>query len=240
MPGRFHWRVDVEDYYKRWAQRCSKCNARQTSRQTIRWPTLSIPLPNSPGISVSVDYSGPLPITARGNSYILLFTDRFSRRADKFAVTAAEFGGTAKILVNRYIPFWGCPSPLLSDSGLQFCAQLAPSVYELLDVHKLTTSAYHPNGNGGVECVNHIMAQMLSMVCNEHQTDWNAYLPHVKYAYNNSVRAATGLAPDEKHVGRLPRPPLAVFDRYYGGAYQSLDRKHLAYCNLARERQQRA
>ena len=93
-------------------RRCLKCQARKTSRLTVRWPTLTIQLPNGPGISVSVDYFGPLPITARGNSYILLFTDRFSRRADMFAVTAAEYTaeGTANILVNRFIPLWGCPS----------------------------------------------------------------------------------------------------------------------------------
>ena len=83
-----------------------------------------------------------------------------------FAVTAAEFTaeGNANILVNRFIPLWGCPSTLLSDNGLQFCAQLATAVYKLLGIHKLTTSAYHPSGNGGVERVNHTVAQMLAMV----------------------------------------------------------------------------
>ena len=51
---------------------------------------------------------------------------------------------------------------------------------------------------------------------------------------------ATGLALDEIHIGRLPRPLLAVFDRYYGGACQSLNNNHLAYYYFARERQQRA
>ena len=58
------------------------------------------------------------------------------------------------------------------------------------------------------------MAQMLAMVCNEHQNT-----PYVS--------AATSLAPNEVHIGRLPRPP-------------PLDRDQLAYCDLARERQQRA
>ena len=84
------------------------------------------------------------------------------------------------------------------------------------------------------------MAQMLAMVCNEHQNDWDVHLPHVEYAYNNSVSAATGLAPNEVHLRRLPRLPLTVFDRSYGGAHQSLDRDQLAYSDLARERQQRA
>ena len=242
MLERFFWWVGMEVCTKWWVRRCLKCQARKTSRQTVRWPVLPIPLPNSPGVAVSVDYFGPLPITARGNSYILLFTDRFSRRADMFAVTTAEFTaeGTANILVNRFTPLWGCPSTLLSDNGPQFCARLATAVYKLLGIHKLTTSAYHPSGNGGVERVNHTMAQMLAMVCNEHQHDWDVHLPHVEYAYNNSVIAATGLAPNEVHIGRLPRLPLTVFDRSCGGTHQNLDRDQLAYCDLARERQQRA
>lgn len=52
-----------------------------------------------------------LTVTPRGNTYILLFTDRFSRRADMFAVTAAKFtaAGTANTLINRYIPRQRCP-----------------------------------------------------------------------------------------------------------------------------------
>ena len=170
MLERFYWWVGMEACTKWWVRRCLKCQARKISRQTVRWPILPIPLPNSPGVAVSVDYFGPLPITVRGNSYTLLVTDRFSRRADMFAVTTAEFTaeGTANILVNRFIPLWGCPSTLLPDNGPQFCARLATSVYKLLGIHKLTTSAYHPSENGGVERVNQTMAQMLAMGCNEH------------------------------------------------------------------------
>ena len=223
-------------------RRCLKCQALKTSRQTVRWPVLPIPLPNSPGVAVSVDYFGPLPTTVRGNSYILLFTDRFNRLADMFAVTTAEFTakGTANILVNRFIPLWGCPSTLLSDNGPQFCTRLATAVYKLLGIHKLTTSAYHPSGNGGVERVNHTMEQMLAMVGNEHQNNWDVHLPHVGCTYNNSGSTATGLAPNEVHIRRLPRLPLTVLDRSYGGAHQNLDRDQLAFRDLARERQQRA
>ena len=92
-----------------WLRHCLKCQARKNSRLTVRWPVISMALPEGPGIVVSVDYFGPLPVTPRGNTYILLFTDRFSRRADMYAVTAAESTaeGTANILINRYIPLWG-------------------------------------------------------------------------------------------------------------------------------------
>ena len=88
-----------------------------------------------------------------------------------------------------------------------------------LGVHKLTTSAYSPSGNDDVELVYHIMAKIQAIVCNERQHDWGAHLFHVEYAYYNSASAATSLASNEVHIGRLPRPSLAVFDRSYRGAH---------------------
>ena len=201
-----------------------------------------MPLPEGPGAAVSVGYVCPLPVTPRGNTYILLFTDRFTRRADMFPVTAAEFTaeGTANILVNQYIPLWGCPRTILSNNGLQFCSKLSQAVYQLLSVHKLVTSSHHSNCNGWVERVNNTMAQMLAVVANERQDDWGLHLPHVEFAYNNSGSAATSLAPNEVHMGRLPRFPLTGFDRTGVVGHQSLARDHLAYCDLAIDRQKHA
>ena len=118
-------------------RRCLKCQARKTSRQTIRWPILSLLLPNSPRITVSVDYFGPLSLTPRGNAYIPLFTDHFSRRADMFSVSAAQFtaAGAADIFIDKYITLWGCPVSLLSDNGLHFTSKLARAVYDLSLIH---------------------------------------------------------------------------------------------------------
>ena len=78
------------------------------------------------------------------------------------------------------------------------------------------------------------------MVVNERQDDRDLHLPHVEFAYNNSVSAATGLAPNEVHMGRFPRLPLTVFDRTGVVGHQSLARDHLAYCDLTTDRQKRA
>ena len=139
MLGRFYWWIGVSICTRWWLPRCLKCQARKTSRLTVRWPVISMPLPEGPGVAVSVDYVGPLPVTPRGNTYILLFTYPFSRRADMYAVTAAEFtaDGMANVLINRYIPLWGCPRNILADNGLQFCSKLSQAVYKLLGVQKL-------------------------------------------------------------------------------------------------------
>ena len=64
-------------------------------------------------------------------------------------------------------------------------------------MRKIATNSYHPNGNGGVERVNHTMDQMLAMVVNEPQDDWAAHLSHVEFAYIYSFSSVTGLAPNE-------------------------------------------
>ena len=199
-------------------------------------------LPEGPGVAISVDYFGPLPVTPRGSTYILLITDRFSRRADMFPDTAAEFTAedTANIPVNKYIPLWRCPRTIISDNGLQFCSRLPQAVYQLMGVRTFAASSYHPDDNSGVERVNHTMTQTLDMVVNDRQDDWDLQLPHVEFAYNNSVSAVTGVLPNEGHMGKLLRLPLTVFERTGVAGHQSLAHDYLPYCDLATDRQQRA
>lgn len=45
---------------------------------------------------------------------------------------------------------------------------------------------------------------------------------HVEFAYNNVVSAATGLAPNQVHMGRLPSLLLTVFDNVYAREHQNL------------------
>ena len=84
------------------------------------------------------------------------------------------------------------------------------------------------------------MAQLLAMVVNELQQNWDEQFPHAEFAYSNSVSAATGSAPNGVHMGTLPLPPLMIFERAGVTDYQRFARNHLAYCDLATDRQQRA
>ena len=131
-----------------------------------------------------------LPPPSRSH-HILRFTYRFSLRADTCAVAGAEFTATLKatILINRYIPLWGCPPSMLLDNGLQVCSKLSHAVYNLVGVQKITASSYHPNGNRGVERVNHTTAEMLAIGVNELQHNWDA---SPSFLDKNNVLLLTG------------------------------------------------
>lgn len=80
--------------------------------------------PVSWSASISLDHC----LSPQGDVYILLVTVRFSRRADMFNTTAAEFtaNGTASIFVNRCMTLCGCPTTLISDNGPQFTSKSSP------------------------------------------------------------------------------------------------------------------
>lgn len=77
--------------------------------------------------------------------------------------------------------------------------------------------------------MNHTMAQMLAVSVNELKNDWDIVLPHIEFPYNSSVNQATGLAPNELHIGRIPRLPLSIFGHPSIGGHQnqSLDRDQM-------------
>lgn len=122
----------------------------------------------SPGLVFGVDFFEPLLLTTRGCAHILLFTVRFTRRADMSAVAAADFTtkGAASIFVNLYITLWGFPSTIMSDNSPQFTSKLFAAIYDLFGVHKVTTTSYRPQTTGGTESVNQ-MAPMLEDSVND-------------------------------------------------------------------------
>ena len=60
-----HWWIGMDICTRWWLRRCLQCQARISSRQTVRWHILSLPLLSAPGVAVSVDYFGPFPVTPR-------------------------------------------------------------------------------------------------------------------------------------------------------------------------------
>lgn len=87
---RYYWWVGMAESVKWWIRRCYTCQARKSTRNTVRWPLISLPLPSRPGQIISFDLLGPLPVTVKGNEYVFLVVDLFSRHAEAYAITKGE------------------------------------------------------------------------------------------------------------------------------------------------------
>src|SRR6185437_5191913 len=112
---------------------------------------------------IGMDFVGRLPKTARGNKWILVVTDYYTKFAHAFALPDAEAKTVARVLVEQLFSVHGLCSTLLSDQGRNFEAKVIAELCEKLQIVKIRSSPYHPQCNGLVEKFNKTLVTSLSM-----------------------------------------------------------------------------
>ena len=157
-----------------------------------------------------MDILGPLPVTARGNRYVLVVMDHFTKWPEAFALPNQEAATIARHLVDDVFCRFGAPSRLLSDRGQAFMGELLREVSAIFDVKQVHTSGYHPQTDGMVERFNATLANMLSAYVAADQSDWDVHLPRVLLAYRASTHTSTGDSPFFLNFGRDARLPTDV------------------------------
>lgn len=106
----------------------------------------------------------------------------------------------------------GVPDSILSDQGKNFQSNLLNELWELLDVHKLRTTPYHPECDGLSERFNRTLKTMITaFVTDDQQDTWDQYLPMLAFAYNTAVHSSTNTTPFEMIYGRQPKIPIDIF-----------------------------
>ena len=65
----------------------------------------------------------------------------------------------------------------------------------LAGVHKLSTTAYHPQTDGLVENFNKTLRAMVAKYAAKYGMDWDEHLPHLLFAYRTKPHESTGESP---------------------------------------------
>jgi hypothetical protein len=69
-------------------------------------------------------------------------------------------------------------------------------------IKQITTTAYHPQGNGLVERMNQTIKGILAKLVHEHQGDWDLYLPSTLFAIRTNKQDSTRTTPFKLTYGR--------------------------------------
>ena len=160
---------------------------------------------------------GPLLITDRGNKYILVVTNLFSKWVEAFPLQVTDGLTLTSILMDEVICRYGIPQQLHSDQGSNLNVEVNQKLCQLLGIERTRTTAYHPQGNGQVERFNRTVEAMLAKMVGEHHSDWDKHLQKALFAYRTSLHESTGYSPYFVNFGRSPVLPVDVmlgrFDR---------------------------
>ncbi|XP_053351273.1 uncharacterized protein LOC128520866 [Clarias gariepinus] len=155
-----------------------------------------------------VDILGPFPVSDRGNRYVLVAMDYFTKWPEAFAVPDQSASTTARVLVDEVFSRFGAPERLHSDQGRNFEAEVFAAVCERLGVKKTRTTPLHPQSDGLVERFNRTLTTQLAVLTSARQKDWDEHLPLVLWAYRTAVQESSQLTPAALMFGRELRTPV--------------------------------
>ena len=182
----------------------------------------------APGDCIATDYLGPFPVTERGNRYILLLTDHFSKYVEILAVPDMTVEGCASRIVNEFIARPGCPLTIHSDQGRTYESNVFKEMCRMLEIRKSRTSARNSQGYGQSERFNRTLLRMIkAYLCGEQQ-GWDLHLGCLAGAYRATPHESTSLTPNLMTMGREVRLPAELI---FGSTISDQEGEITTYCD---------
>lgn len=165
-----------------------------------------------PWETVSTDLVGPLPRSAKGNNFIVVFQDRFTKWIQCRAIRSATARNVTRALHEEVITRFGCPRRVISDNGTQYTSSLFRSLLEEFGIEHRYTPPYTPQANP-VERANRTLKTMIAQYCETDHRKWDQYLSDFQLAVNSSRHESTGFSPAFLNFGRELHLPNSLYQQ---------------------------
>ena len=130
---------------------------------------------------IHIDCLGPMPKTARGNKWVCVAVDSFSKWPFAKAMADKSSSSTAQFLLENVIAEHGVPEEVLSDRGGEFLGEFSQLLDRCGVKHKMSSS-YHPQGNGLAERMVQNILHALQRAAMHDPNNWDLELPWILLA----------------------------------------------------------
>ncbi len=171
-------------------------------------------LPKEPGTHWALEFI-ELPLSTRGLKQMLVCTERLSKSVILGALQDrrdASSLAVTRVLVNEVFKWFGMPTSILSDCGLQFHSAVFHEVCQMLGTSVRHNTPHTPHSHGDVtverqiRLVNDIL-RTLQQRFPDIMTALEAYLGFIQYFMNSYIVEChhDGMTPTFFWHGRQPR-----------------------------------
>lgn len=203
----YYW-PDMENSIRHYISHCDMCQRIKPATHKPYGLLQSLPIPNAPWESVSMDYITELP-PSRGFTGIMTVVDRLTKMAhflpcNMEGLTAVE----AAHLFMRVVGLHGVPKEIVSDRDPRFTSYFWRALWKTMGVKLNMSTAHHAQTDGQTERAHRTLNHILRAHCNYQQDNWVDLLPMAEFAFNNTASATTGVSPFFANTGRHPAMPV--------------------------------
>jgi transposase InsO family protein len=209
----FHW-PHISADVRMHVTACPACGRQKHAKRNLRAPLCSFTT-GAPMERVHIDVLGPFPRSEKGNKYVLMIVDQFTKWSEAFPLPDQTAESVAKTALNRFFAQFGCPREICTDQGSNFTSAIFSALCNILQIAKTRTTPYHPSANGQVERYNRTVLQMIRCTLDGDQHNWDDQLPLLMSALRSTVNRTTGFTPNMLMLGRETTQPLDLMTGFF-------------------------
>ena len=197
---------------------CAYCQKAAKSKAT-QVPMMQRKVMTEPFEVMGIDIVGPMPKGKGGHQYLLTTICMASKWPEAVPLRNITAKAVAQNLVDIFSRT-GIPLEIVTDQGSQFMSKVMDQLCNSLQIRKIPTTPYHPEGNGVVERMHGTLGAMLTKATQE-GLDWVGQVPYALYALRSAPNRDTKFSPFELVYGRYVRTPLDIL--YQGWAQHEFE-----------------
>jgi len=159
----------------------------------------------------SCDLAGKLPKTSRGNVYIMIMIEHFSKWVELVALLDKSSHNTSQVFLQQVLSRFGAYAKCLTDQGSEFRGEFQDLLDHALIDHR-RTSRDHPQTDGLAERMVQTCKKGLRKICLiKNKEDWDLALPYIAMGYRMSKHASLShFSPYFLLFGIHPIPPSSI------------------------------
>lgn len=151
---------------------------------------------------ISVDLVGPLPISRKQNTFLLVITCCFSKYTMLFPIRRATADIICNILEDKIFLVHGIPSTIIMDNGKQFISNTLKKLFSTYKIPNIFYTPFYTPQVNMVERYNKTVVTAISTFIDNDHRSWDTQIPKIQFAINSAVNEVTGYSPSFLVFGR--------------------------------------
>lgn len=195
------WFPKMRRFIKKYVAACLECAHHKTPGGAKEGMLHPIPKLEKPFHTLHADHLGPFIRSKRGNMYLLVIIDAFTKFINIRAVRDTKSITAIKVF-KEHFSYFGVPSRLITDRGTCFTSSKFKDFTDKLKIKHILNAVATPRANGQVERFNRTISDALSAKCHGGNDNiWDEYIGEVQLGINTTINKTTGKSPSELLFG---------------------------------------
>nr|XP_008391259.1 uncharacterized protein K02A2.6-like [Malus domestica] len=132
---------------------------------------------------------------AAKHAWILVATDYFTKWVEAKSYAELTFKEVCNFVEEHIVTRFGVPETIITDNGTIFTAKRFKEYTASLKIQLEQSTPYYLQANGQADASNKVLIGILEKIIKERPSMWHVKLNEALWAYQTSLRSATGTTP---------------------------------------------